>query len=87
MWTKTDLDRVLKSLKNNKTQDPNGMVNELFKIGCIGEDLKVALLELFNGIKTNQVIPDFMCLSNITTIYKNKGSTGSSLVPGKSNFV
>ena len=54
--------------------DPNGMVNELFKEGCIGRDLKEALTRLLNGVKTNQLIPMFMNLSNITTIYKNKGS-------------
>ena len=50
------------------------MINEVFKSGCIGSDLKEALLDLFNGIKSNQHIPMFMTLSNITTIYKNKGS-------------
>ena len=69
-----NLDEVLKSLKNNKSMDPLGMVNELFKEGCIGTDLKEALLRLFNGVKIHQLIPVLMDLSNITTIYKNKGS-------------
>ena len=68
------LDKVLIKLKNNKTMDPNGMVNEIFKAGCIGSDLKKALLLLLNGSKANQLIPIFMTLSNITSIYKNKGS-------------
>ena len=68
------LDTVLGSLKNNKSMDPNGMVNEVFKAGCIGTDLKEAFLVMFNGIKTDQFIPMFMILSNITSIYKNKGS-------------
>jgi hypothetical protein len=50
------------------------MVNEIFKDGCIGEDLKEALIKLFNGIKTNQLLPDFMTLEDIATIFKNKGS-------------
>ena len=50
------------------------MINEVFKDGFIGTDLKEALLNLFNGIKSNLFIPMFMTLSNITTIYKNKGS-------------
>jgi hypothetical protein len=50
------------------------MINEVFKIGCAGDDLKIALLELLNGSKCNQLIPEFMNLSNITTLYKPKGS-------------
>ena len=73
-WSKKDLDKVLKSLKNNKTRDPNGMINEIFKEGCIGKDLKIALLELFNGIKSYLHIPEYMTLENITTIWKKKGS-------------
>ena len=53
-WTKDKLDKVLSKLKNNKTMDPIGMVNEIFKAGCIGPDLKKALNLLFNGIKANQ---------------------------------
>ena len=34
-----ELEKVLKSLKNNKTRDPNGMVFELFKQDCAGEDV------------------------------------------------
>ena len=29
---------------------------------------------MFNGIKSHQFIPVFMALSNITSVYKNKGS-------------
>ena len=72
-WNIKQLDQVLKSLKNNKTRDPAGMVNEVFKAGCIGSNLKEALLTLMNGIKENIFIPEFMTLSNITTIFK-KGS-------------
>ena len=73
-WEMKNLDEVLKSLKTNKTADPNQMINEIFKEGCIGDDLKVALLELFNGAKFNQIVPDFVTLANITTIFKNKGT-------------
>ena len=73
-WNSKDLEKVLKSLKNNKTRDPMGMINEVFKPGCAGEDLKLALLHLYNGIKANQFIPEYMNLSNITTIFKNSGS-------------
>ena len=73
-WTIDELKVALKSLKNNKTMDPNGMINELFKEGVIGEDLETALLRLFNGIKENFHIPEFMKKENICTIYKKKGS-------------
>ena len=68
------LQSVVNNLKSNKTVDPNGMVNELFKIGFCGADLAEALLQLFNGCLANQLIPPYMMLSNITSIYKNKGS-------------
>ena len=71
---RNNLDEVLKSLKNNKSMDPLGMVNELFKEGCIGTNLKKALRRLFNGVKIQELIPILMDLSNITTIYKKKGS-------------
>ena len=64
------LEDVFKKLKNNKARDPNGMIHELFKSGCAGSDLKLALLHLFNGIKSHQYVPIFINLSNITTIFK-----------------
>ena len=73
-WKPTHLKKVLRNLKNNISMDPNGMVNELFKEGTIGSDLEAALLSLFNGCREVQHVPTFMTLSNITTIYKNKGS-------------
>ena len=72
-WNMEELELVLKSLKNNKCMDPLGMINEIFKEGCGGNDLKLALLLLFNGIKAEQVIPALMTLANITAIFK-KGS-------------
>ena len=73
-WNMKDLETVLKSLKNNQSRDPLGMVNEIFKPGVVGKDLKTAILALMNGMKKNFQIPTFMQLSNITTIYKMKGS-------------
>ena len=74
LWQMNDLDKALKSLKNNKTMDPHGIINEVFKEGCVGSDLKESLLFLFNGVKSNLFIPKFMTFENISTIYKNKGS-------------
>ena len=36
--------------------------------------MRKALIHLFSGTKKEQFIPLFMALSNITTIYKSKGS-------------
>ena len=73
-WTSKNLSDALKSLKNNKTRDPSGYINELFKPAIIGEDLQMALLDLVNGIKREMYLPDVLQLANITTIYKKKGS-------------
>ena len=73
-WTTLQLHNALARLKKNKARDPHGMQNELFKDGCIGSDLELALLTMFNGIKDHQDIPPFFNLSNITNLYKNKGS-------------
>ena len=73
-WDIFELREALKTLKNNKTADPNGMTNELFKEGCLGKDLEKALLDFFNGVKDTFFIPDFLAKENISTIYKNKGS-------------
>ena len=73
-WNTFHVDEVVKRLKFNKTRDPHGYLNELFKPGYIGNDLKFALLSLFNEMKRCQEVPDFLCWSNITTLYKSKGS-------------
>ena len=73
-WTIEQLDIVLKQLKSNKSRDPIGLTNELFKTNNIGSDLKKAVLALMNQIKTQQKVPQNFKLCNITSLYKNKGS-------------
>ena len=73
-WKHYELEKALKNLKNNKTADPHGLINELFKNSCAGSNLFDSLLLLFNGIKENFFIPKFFLLQNITTVFKNKGS-------------
>ena len=73
LWTQSDLDEALKSLKTNRSRDPEGMVNEIFKQKVVGSDLKSSLLIMFNKLKEEQKIPPFMSNANITTIPK-KGS-------------
>ena len=72
-WTMKDLEKVLESLKNNKSRDPKGFVNELFKIENIGDNLKASLLLMMNRIKKTSIVPEIMRYANITTIPK-KGS-------------
>ena len=72
-WTMDDLDTVLKQLKNNKSRDPMGFTNELFKPECAGEDMKKAVLKMSNCIKKQQVFPKALGLCNITSLYKKKG--------------
>ena len=71
-WSREELSKVLKLLKNNKCRDPSGLLNEIFKPGVIGADLQIALLDLFNLCKSEMKIPDFMTLSNIVNVWKNK---------------
>ena len=72
-WDMIDLEIVLKNLKNNKSRDPNGLVNELFKEEAAGDDLKVATLRLMNRIKEEQKYPKCLESCNISSIWKLKG--------------
>ena len=47
-WTPDQLMKILSSLKNDKARDPHGLVNELFKLCVIGQDLFDYLLYLLN---------------------------------------
>ena len=57
-------------LKNNKSRDNDGLINEIFKKNVIGDDLKRSLLLMFNKLKQKQLIPIFMNYANITTVPK-----------------
>ena len=70
-WTEEDLEKVLKSLKNNKARDAHGHTYEIFKYG--GKDLKRSLLKFCNEVKSRQVYPEVLHPSNITSLYKNRG--------------
>ena len=73
-WTVSDLDMVLKQLKTNKSIDPLGFPNELFKPVNAGDNLKYAILIMMNKIKRTQKIPEILKHCNITSLYKNKCS-------------
>jgi hypothetical protein len=70
LWTMSDLEAALRDLKTDKSRDPEGLINEIFKKDIIGEDLKLSLLFMFNKIKQNKLIPFFVNLANITTVPK-----------------
>ena len=69
-WDMNDLDAVLKYLKNNKSRDPLGNINELFKPSVAGDDLKHGILLLMNKIKESNEFPEAFRLCNITSIFK-----------------
>ena len=69
-WTMFDLDNALAKLKNNKSRDYEGFVNEIFKKGVIGSDLKKSFLIMFNKLRKEGMIPSIMNFANITTVPK-----------------
>ena len=69
-WTLDNLDKALTKLKNNKCRDNDGYINEIFKKGVIGYDLRKSLLLMFNKMKKQKLIPIFMNIANITTVPK-----------------
>ena len=73
LWTMENLEKALSDLKNGRSRDPEGLINEILKKNVIGDDLKKSLLLLFNSIKRSQKIPIIMNYANITTVPK-KGS-------------
>ena len=73
MVTKT-FRKCAKISKKNKSRDPFGLCNELFKENVAGDDLKTAILKLFNRIKSEQIFPEILQICDITPIYKLKGN-------------
>ena len=71
-WSMEELQKAIKKLPNNKCKDPHGHINEMYKY-LSGNGLS-SLLKLLNMIKEAIVIPEKLNLSNVSTIYKGKGS-------------
>ena len=65
---------MLKGLKKNKARDPDGLSNLLLIPNIGGDDLKTALLMMYNNIKSELIYPEIFEMCDITTIYKKKGS-------------
>ena len=59
-------------MDNSKAKDPHGHINELYKY--MGHDDKKSLLLMMNQIKRELIIPTKFDLSDITVLFKNKGS-------------
>ena len=72
-WTRNEILRAMKGLKNKKSRDTTNLANELFNPKVAGEDLIEAVQKLMNQIKSDLIFPDCLNLCNITSIYKQKG--------------
>ena len=71
-FTMMELERVLKSLKTQKSKDFDGYINELFREGVVGLDLKDSLLMMFNDMKRELSIPDCLKTAHVTILHKKK---------------
>ena len=67
-----NIEKAINKLRNNKCRDPHGHINELYK--HLGENGLLSLLTMLNRIKEELIIPDKLKVSNVSTIYKGKGS-------------
>ena len=76
-WTMKELEKVLEHLKKQKSRDPYGLANDLFRPEVAGDDLKLAVLKMMNKIKDDQKFPKCLELCNISSIWKRKGSRNS----------
>ena len=71
-WTMDDLKEALKQLGNDKSRDPEGHINEIFKESVAGTDLLKATLRIMNLIKKTQKYPHILEKCNISSIHKKK---------------
>ena len=72
-WQQKELIKVLSKLKNGKSRDPHGLINEIFKPGVGGKDLQISLLMMMNRIKDTIFIPKYVEYATIVSIYKGRG--------------
>ena len=71
-WSLAQLKVAVSKLKNGKCKDPHGHINELYRnLGLKGLE---ALLAMLNRIKEEIIVPTPLRISNVSTIYKGKGS-------------
>ena len=58
-------------------------MNELFSNEVAGKNLKVSMLKLFNKMKAENYIPDFIRFADVATIYKGKGKSATWKMTGE----
>ena len=73
-WTMEQLESVLEYLKKDKSRDPFGYANEIFRPEVAGDDLKLAILKLMNRVKSDQIFPEVLELCDVSSIWKRRGS-------------
>ena len=69
-WNMKEMDIAIRSMKNKKCRDPDGLINEILKKGVAGKDFKMSLLSLLNQTKKQLEIPYFMTNVTIALIPK-----------------
>ena len=65
-----ELDKVLKTLKSEKSKGPEGYICELFQVGVIGTDLKLSIMMMMNQMKNQIKIPESLRMANVTILHK-----------------
>ena len=73
LFSATEVEKVIRSLKNNKACGVDNVTNEFLK--NTSPEILHVMTELFNMVLKSGQIPTDWCLGIIQPIYKNKGST------------
>ena len=71
-FSQEELQTVLASLKKNKAPGPDGLPNELFQL--LDHTAELALLEVYNEIRSKRDMPQEWLEARVVTIFKGKGS-------------
>ena len=72
-WDVLKVKKICKKLKSGKARDRDDLTYDLFKPDLAGDDLMMSLTHMFNGIKSNLLVPDFFQKVSITSLYKLRG--------------
>ena len=59
-------------MKTGKSKDPNNYIDDIFKEGVIGSDLKLSILMMMNTMKEEIQIPECLKMATITILPKEK---------------
>ena len=69
----TSSTKPLFKIQNNKARDRYNMTYELFKPQYAGADIYMSLTCLFNMMKDQLIVPEFLSQMSITRFYKHRG--------------